>query len=262
MECERFNTLCGSYLDRELDDMTVAEADAHLALCETCRLTDQRARKLQDMLRVGAQRYRAPAHLYENVRRTIAPAPASFANPRRFAGGWKPIAIAASLMLTIALGTGLTANYMDAASDDRVVDDVIASHIRSLMADHLIDVASSDRHTVKPWFSGKIDVSPPAVDLTSAGFPLVGGRLDYVDDRPCAALVYRHDKHIINVLTWTRDRAAEGTRPDSYSRQGYNLIHVASDALDYWVVSDLNRNDLNAFVTDLLVAAHDSDASG
>jgi len=129
------------------------------------------------------------------------------------------------------------------------------------MADHLIDVASSDRHTVKPWFSGKIDTSPPAVDLAASGFPLLGGRLDYVDERPCAALVYRHDKHVINVLIWAHDGGNAATT-ESYSRQGYNLIHVAADALDYWVVSDLNRGELNDFVSRLLTAARDSDTAG
>jgi anti-sigma factor RsiW len=164
-------------------------------------------------------------------------------------------------MLTIALSSGITADYLGVASDNRVVDDVIASHIRSQMADHLIDVASSDRHTVKPWFSGKTDVSPPAVDLAASGFPLLGGRLDYVDERPCAALVYRHDKHVINVLIWARDGGNTATT-ESFSRQGYNLIHATGDALDYWVVSDLNRGELNEFVSHLLTAARDSDATG
>jgi anti-sigma factor RsiW len=262
MKCENFGALRDSYLDRELDSATVAQIDAHLALCLTCRMANQQARTVQDTLRTDARRYRAPPHLYENIRRTIDPRPRPVANLRRFATGWIPIAVAASLMLTIALSTGITANYMDNASENRVVDDVIASHIRSLMADHLIDVASSDRHTVKPWFSGKIAVSPPAIDLAASGFSLLGGRLDYVDERPCAALVYRHDKHVINVLVWTHDDSGNSAATESYSRQGYNLIHVAGDALDYWVVSDLNRGELSEFVIHLLAAARDSDAAG
>jgi anti-sigma factor RsiW len=261
MKCEDFDALRDPYLDRELDYATVAQIDAHLLLCATCRIANQEARALQDELRSEARRYRAPPQLQERIRQAIAPRPRAFANLRRFTSGWQPIAVAASLMLTVALSSGITADYLGTASDNRVVDDVIASHIRSLMADHLIDVASSDRHTVKPWFNGKLDVSPPAVDLAASGFPLLGGRLDYVDERPCAALVYRHDKHVINVMVWAHD-GGNTAATESYSRQGYNLIHVAGDALDYWVVSDLNRSELNEFVTRLLAAAHDSDNPG
>lgn len=261
MICEDFDTLRDLYLDRELDHPTVAQIDAHLLICATCRSANQQAHALQDELRAEARRYRAPALLQERIRRGIAPRPRAFPNLRHLARGWNPIAIAASLMLTIALSSGVTADYLGVAQDNRVVDDVIASHIRSLMADHLIDVASSDRHTVKPWFSGKIDVSPPAVDLASSGFSLLGGRLDYVDERPCAALVYRHDKHVINVMIWAHD-GGTGTTTESYSRQGYNLIHVAADALDYWVVSDLNQGELNEFTNRLLTAARNSDAAG
>ncbi|HEY1505090.1 MAG TPA: anti-sigma factor [Stellaceae bacterium] len=261
MKCEDFDTLRDPYLDRELDGATVAQIDAHLLLCATCGVVDQEARGLRDELRTTARRYRAPPQLRERIRRAIAPRPRAFANLRHLATGWSPIAVAASLMLTIALSSGITADYLGGASDNRVVDDVIASHIRSLMADHLIDVASSDRHTVKPWFNGKLDVSPPAVDLAASGFPLLGGRLDYVDERPCAALVYRHDKHVINVLVWAHE-GANTPATESYSRQGYNLIHVAGDALDYWVVSDLNRGELNEFTTRLFVAARDSDNPG
>jgi anti-sigma factor RsiW len=261
MICADFETRRDLYLDRELDDGMTAQIDAHLLLCASCRIANEQARALQDALRSEAHRYHAPRLLQERIRRELAPRAPMFTHLRHLANGWNPIAIAASLMLTIALSSGITAEYLSVASDNRVVDDVLASHVRSLMADHLIDVASSDKHTVKPWFSGKIDTSPPAVDLAASGFPLLGGRLDYVDARPCAALVYRHDKHVINVLIWPHERGDAATT-ESYSRQGYNLIHVGADALDYWVVSDLNRSDLNDFVSHLLTAARDSDAAG
>ena len=259
--CADFETLRDLYLDRELDDSVTAQIDAHLLVCATCRIANEQARAFQDTLRSEARRYHAPPLLRECIHRTIAPHVPVFSRLRHLANGWNPIAIAASLMLTVALSSGITAEYLNVADDNRVVDDVIASHIRSLMADHLIDVASSDRHTVKPWFSGKIDVSPPAVDLAAAGFSLLGGRLDYVDERPCAALVYRHDKHMINVMIWTHD-GGNSAPTESYSRQGYNLIHVTADALDYWAVSDLNQGELNEFVSRLLAAARDSDEAG
>jgi anti-sigma factor RsiW len=177
---------------------------------------------------------------------------------RHLARGWNPIAIAASLLLTIAASTALTSSYLGAASaEDHVVSEVVSSHVRSLMAEHLTDVAASDRHTVKPWFTGKVDAAPPAVDLAAAGFPLVGGRLDYVDERPCAALVYRHDKHIINVLVWP---AKDGTlkRPDFYERQGFNLAHFEEGTMDFWAISDIDKTELKDFADRLIQSTQES----
>ncbi|HEV8016342.1 MAG TPA: anti-sigma factor [Stellaceae bacterium] len=259
MNCNDFANLQNLYLDQELDAPEAAMVEAHLQLCAACRALADRARVLKSAIRRKAHRYAAPLDLGERIRRDIsARRERPFSNLRYLTSGWNPIAIAATLLLTIATSSGLTAAYVGTSSDERVVEDVISSHVRSLMADHLTDVASSDQHTVKPWFSGKVAASPPAVDLASAGFPLVGGRLDYVADHPCAALVYRHDKHVINVMVWANDsNDAEAT--ETYARQGYNLIHTSEDNLDYWVVSDLDRTDLANFVGQLMSAAHAPD---
>src|ERR1041385_4098372 len=123
---------------------------------------------------------------------------------------------------------------------------VVASHVRSMLGEHLTDVASSDQHTVKPWFGGKLDLSPPVVDLTSQGFPLVGGRLDYLDRRPVAALVYRHSQHVINLFVWP-EKTPVLTAAAPESLQGYHLRHWRQGDLTFWAVSDVAAADLETF---------------
>src|SRR5262249_49337658 len=123
---------------------------------------------------------------------------------------------------------------------------ITASHVHSLMADHLTDVASSDQHTVKPWFDGKVDFAPSVIDLVSQGYPLQGGRLDYLEHRPVAALVYHRNKHGINLLLWAKDTASQTTKR-TILRQGYNIIHWDSDGMHHWAISDLNAVELRQF---------------
>ncbi len=243
------------YLDRELGAEELAQFEAHLRDCDECRTACAKERALSVNLKRELRHYRAPLELRDRVRRDLA---AKTERPvtqlRYLARGWNPIALAASLLLAIATSSALTTAYLTPSEDDHVVAEVVSSHVRSLMADHLTDVASSDQHTVKPWFTGKVDAAPPAVDLAAAGFPLVGGRLDYVDAKPCAALVYRHDKHVINVLVWA-DRDGGEKLPESYERQGYNLVHFTEDGLDFWAVSDLERGELKDFADRLMQSA-------
>jgi anti-sigma factor RsiW len=133
-----------------------------------------------------------------------------------------------------------------ASGNDLLAREVVASHIRSLMLDgHRVDVKSSDRHEVKPWFLGKVDVAPEVKDLALEGFPLRGGRLDYIDDRPAAALVYERNKHVINVFTWRS--SAKDSAPEALERQGYHLVHWVDGGRSFWVVSDLNAEELREF---------------
>jgi anti-sigma factor RsiW len=246
MNCSEASALEPFFDDGALDAARAADYETHARDCAACQARLSEARAFGRVLKRDLQRYRAPLELRAGIRALIAP-PRGAASLRHLATGWNPVALAASLALSVALSSTLTAEYVAAPGESRVVEDVVSSHVRSLMSDHLIDVASSDRHTVRPWFLGKVDAAPPVVDLATAGFPLIGGRLDYVDHHPCAVLVYRHDKHVINLMVWTNESGEpEGT--EAYARQGYNLLRFAQGDLTFWAISDLERGELADFV--------------
>jgi anti-sigma factor RsiW len=128
-----------------------------------------------------------------------------------------------------------------------VMEEIVSSHIRSLMVGHISDVESTDQHTVKPWFDGKIDFAPTVKDFAKDNFPLIGGRLDYIDSRPTAALVYKFNQHLINVLQQPTS-TSESSKPRLQAIRGYQVFSWAKDGMKYWVVSDLNASDLQRFV--------------
>ena len=128
-----------------------------------------------------------------------------------------------------------------------LLDDVVASHVRALQPGHLEDVVSTDQHTVKPWFDGRIDFAPPVKDLAAKQFPLLGGRLDYLNNRPVAAMIYGSDKHIIDLYVWPGNG---GPMPSTASRNGYNTVHWSENGMEFWAVSDLEAGKLNDFVRD------------
>jgi anti-sigma factor RsiW len=159
-------------------------------------------------------------------------------------------AIAASVLVTVSLGFAL-GRWTSASGDPSI--EIVAAHVRSLQAEHLVDVASSDRHRVKPWFAGKLDFSPNVPDLAEHGFTLVGGRLDYFDGRPAAALVYRRREHTINVfLQPSHDRVGSTRR--TFERDGFRILHASLDGMECWLVSDVSAADLEELLR-LLVAA-------
>ena len=240
MDCRKAGTLLNAYLDGELDLSASLELEAHLADCAACRAEGETLSRLSRRLREGLIRHEAPAELRQRLARlTAVPRPAA-------TGRWQRrqfLAMAASVLLAVVASGGTTFLLMRPAPLDPLADEVVASHIRSLMADHLIDIASSDQHTVKPWFDGRLDLAPAVADLKAEGFPLVGGRLDYIDHQPVAAIVYQRGKHLINLFAWPANGPTHaGVR--AMTIRGYNLLTWTAGDLTYWAVSDVNPKDL------------------
>jgi anti-sigma factor RsiW len=155
-------------------------------------------------------------------------------------------AMAACACAALALAFALGRNSSQATGSDLLAQELVGSHVRSLMANHLADVPSTDQHTVKPWFDGRLDFAPPVRDLAAGGFPLRGGRLDYIGGRPVAALVYQRAKHIIDVFVWPAG-AGSMAAPAGAERSGYNVVHWVQDGMNFWAVSDVEANQLRDF---------------
>ena len=245
MECERARELIDAYVDRELDVSLSPEIERHIESCSTCRALYEGRRALSAQLQEPALYVAAPERLRRRIAGAIA-AESARAPLRPVRRQW--LQLAAACIGAAMLGSGAT--YLSTTGSNRpsLADEVVANHVRSLLVENrVVDVPSSDEHTVKPWFNGKLDFAPPVVDLTSDGFPLLGGRLDYADQRTVAALIYRHRQHIINLFLWPTDRGASDSGVAAASLQGYHVIHWSGGGMTYWAVSDLNPEDLKAF---------------
>lgn len=240
-EHENIHELLHAYVDGELDLANSRETERHLQSCADCRGTEKAIRKLRSALTSDATRYRAPAHLRRNVRAALRREARS---TQQTLSPWLMFATGAALAAVI-LGFALFQTTR-AARSDAIVNQVVANHVRSLLASQLVDVVSSDQHTVKPWFDGKIDFAPEVRDLSANGFPLVGGRLDYLDGKTVAALVYHRNKHPINLFI-TPEPISRSTSPTATNRRGYNVVVWTYNGMKYWAVSDLNQVELREF---------------
>ena len=240
MNCDEAGILMHALIDGELDAGHAREVETHIAGCTGCAARLREFHELRKMMTPGSLRLTAPAELRARIEGKL-PKPAVASSRRAvikgFAGGAALSAIAASGMLVMV---------MRRDDDRRVLGEVVSAHLRSLQAQHLIDVQSTDQHTVKPWFNGRLDVAPPVVDLTAQGFTLLGGRLDYVDAKPVAAIVYRRRVHIINLFCapapGSGDRAAV-----MESLHGFNVRRWSENGLNLWAVSDINADELAEF---------------
>jgi anti-sigma factor RsiW len=242
MQCDEARPLLEAYVDAELAAPERAALDEHLALCAECGPEAAALERLRDEIRRAAPAYRAPPAMRAQIRADLRREAAGGPTSARGGLGW--LAYAASLLVAVAVGSGGTWLISGERQQNLVSDELIDSHLRSLLADHLTDVRSSDKHTVKPWFAGRTDLSPPGVDLEAQGFALVGGRLDLIDGEPVPALVYRAGKHVINVFVLPARRGAFAA---SVTRRGYSLRHWAIGDLGYWAVSDASADEFGKF---------------
>jgi anti-sigma factor (TIGR02949 family) len=244
MGCDQLATLVSPYLDGELGASDRAALEAHLAGCAGCTEAVARERGVIRAVREGATRHAAPPALRARVSAAIAAE--SLGRSGQTGGTRQWMRLAASALVAAVIASTTTWQIATQERRDLVGEEILDSHVRSLMASHLTDVASSDQHSVKPWFNGRLDLSPPVTDFTEQGFPLVGGRLDYIDRRPVAALVYRHRQHIINLFVMP-DAGVTAEPAAASSRQGYNVLRWRDGGMALWAVSDLNPAELRQF---------------
>jgi anti-sigma factor RsiW len=247
MTCDEAEILLHALIDGELDAGHAREVEAHIATCPSCAAKLADYRRMSQQIAAADLRYTAPASLRRRIDAALpkAAAPVSNVTPmpsrrgvlRGFAMGSAVSAIAA---------TGLFAIVLRNDDEQRIESEVVSAHLRSLQAGHLIDVVSSDQHTVKPWFNGKLDVSPPVIDLTAQGFTLIGGRLDYVNERAIGAVVYKRRAHVINLfVAQTSNTERRSATIDTV--QGFNIRRWRDHGLNYWAVSDIGADELAEF---------------
>ena len=250
MICADARLLLHPYIDDELDVAQSAAMANHLRECAACAARVREHERLRRALAQPELYQRAPAAVRERwTPRHEAAKPFPPPRPRRAPVAWAAAAgFAAALLLSAPL---YRAMQQRGVAGDMLIDDAVSSHLRALQPQHLMDVVSTDQHTVKPWFDGKLDFSPRVVDLAGAGFPLVGGRLDALDGRSVAALVYRRHLHIISVYEWPAATAGTDAAQQESRHHGYTVLRWTDDGMHYVAVSDVDPAALREFAQDL-----------
>lgn len=244
MRCDHCLDALDARLDGELTPAESREVDLHLAGCADCGREYESRVATHRLLAETLVRYPAPDVLKARIRSALAQ-PHEFQSPPRATRSWWRVAAAGILVAAASSALTLAAVRRPVAS--AVTDELLASHVRSLMPGHLTDVVSTNQHLVKPWFNGRVDLSPPVPNLDSLGFPLVGGRADYVHGRAVPVVVYGRRQHLINVFAWPETGTDEP--PSEVARNGYHFVRWRRDGVEYWAVSDLNSAELRSFVT-------------
>jgi anti-sigma factor RsiW len=240
MNCDEAELLLHALIDGELDAGHAREVENHVAGCPRCATALRDYREMSKAITEAGARYKAPLELRRRIE-TALPQPRQAPNRRSVLRGF-----ALGSAVSAIAATGLVAIVLRNDDVERIQSEVVSAHLRSLQAGHLTDVISTDQHTVKPWFNGKLDVSPPVIDLTAQGFTLIGGRLDYVDARAIGAVVYRRRQHVINLfVAQTASTERRAAKIDMV--QGFNIRHWSDRGLNYWAVSDLAKDELADF---------------
>ena len=244
MTCSSSRRLLELYLDGELATSEATEIQEHIECCASCGGLYQHLEQLQGDIRMQLIRYTAPAHLRKSIHAALRKAAAIV--PEAGRSRWNWMAVAASVLLFASMAWNIASLRSRDSASDTLAQELLSSHLRSLVGTHLLDVPSSDQHTVKPWFNGKLNFSPDVRDFSSQGFRLVGGRIEYVDDRPVAALVYQRRQHFINLFIWPATSSSHGGYSDM-KRSGYNLVTWTENGMTCWAVSDLQTSELEQF---------------
>jgi len=246
MTCDEARQLLHAYSDDELDLAMALQIEAHLPNCPKCQKELEAARAAGRAVAQPAVYYPSSSELRDRLKRAIRSEIKQTETPPAHPGflstWWKRPMAFSGLAAAILLIVSSLIFFLPARASRGQIDELVGSHVRSLEENHLMDVASTDQHTVKPWFAGKLEFSPPVIDLSAEGFPLVGGRLDYLDQKKVAALIYRRNKHLINLFIWPGDAT-----PEVDVRQGFNLIRFECKGMTCWAVSDLNAGELQQF---------------
>jgi anti-sigma factor RsiW len=246
MNCEEILTLLDAYFDNELDLANTVAIEEHLRTCAGCRSQYQLRVALRRQLEDPDLRYAAPNDFAEQIRKRLALSSRPTRKIFSFrAAAWIPAAVAAAAVF----GAFVYANIgrLLPAEAPSLVAEVASDHIRSLIGTHLVDVESSDQHTVKPWFAGKVDFSPPVRDFVDQGFKLVGGRLDYVRGKNVAVLVYRFKNQYVSLFICPERTPEAASKQTVFDYQGYNLVYWNANGLDCWAVSDAAPGTLLEF---------------
>jgi anti-sigma factor RsiW len=255
MTCNEAEILLHALLDGELDAGNAHQVETHVERCPRCAPQLRAYRELQQAMPVAQLRFTAPASLRRRIEKTLPAAPQRASSRRSVLKGF---------IMGTALSTAMAASLVIAVirtdQDQRVLGDVMSAHVRSLQGDHLTDVQTSDQHTVKPWFNGKLDIAPPVVDLTAQGFTLLGGRLDYLDGKAVASIVYRRRTHVINLFV-AQEAASEGHAAKLETMQGFNIRRWSAQGLKFFAISDLNAEELQEFVDKFEAALHSAGAT-